>query len=71
MGAAMREPDLGKRAGMVEMWRTWPNAFEMHPEGAAEHFLPLVVAAAAGGEGGAESYKDDFMGLEYWSYYWD
>ncbi|KAF2196314.1 Extradiol aromatic ring-opening dioxygenase [Delitschia confertaspora ATCC 74209] len=52
-------------------WRKWPGAYEMHPKGGAEHFLPLIVCAGAGREHKAKAYKDEFMGLNMWSYYWD
>lgn len=37
---AMTEADAAKREQGIEKWREWPNAFEMHPRGGAEHFLP-------------------------------
>lgn len=68
---AMDESDMSKRTRLLEEWRKWPNAYEMHPRGGAEHFLPLIVAAAAGGEGSAKRFNDDFMGIKYFSYYWE
>jgi hypothetical protein len=54
-------------------WRSWPGAYEMHPRGGAEHFLPLVVCAgaAAGAGESVKSYGDEMVGLQMWSYYWD
>ncbi|KAJ9664065.1 hypothetical protein H2201_005305 [Coniosporium apollinis] len=67
---AVTTRDAEERGRKMEAWRQWPGAYEMHPRGGADHFLPLVVCAGAGGEGKAESYKDEFMGLEMYSYYW-
>lgn len=67
---AMSEPDDDKRDKDLEGWRSWPNAYEMHPRGGAEHFLPLLVGAGAGG-GPAKSYTDEFLGLDMYSYYWE
>jgi len=68
--AAMTETDGKKREDQLSQWRSWANAYEMHPRGGAEHFLPLLVAAGAG-EGAAKSYTDEFLGLDMYSYYWD
>jgi len=66
---AVSEEDREKRDQELKRWREWPAAYEMHPKGGAEHFLPLIVAAGAG-EGRAEHYTDEFMGLEMFSYFW-
>jgi aromatic ring-opening dioxygenase catalytic subunit (LigB family) len=68
-GAAREEAveERGKRFGG---WRAWPGGWEMHPAGGGEHFMPLIVCAGAGGEGAAEFYTDEFMGLDMYSYYW-
>ncbi|KAF2430972.1 Extradiol aromatic ring-opening dioxygenase [Tothia fuscella] len=61
-----------KRRKKLEEWRKFPGAYEMHPRGGAEHFLPLIVCAGAGGDGvAAEKYTDEFMGLDMYSYYWN
>ncbi|PVH96683.1 Extradiol aromatic ring-opening dioxygenase [Periconia macrospinosa] len=62
--------DETQRKEKFEKWRTWPSAYKMHPNGGAEHFLPLVVCAGAG-RGAAKSYSDEFMGLKMWSFYWE
>lgn len=67
--AAASEADPEKREKKFAGWREWPNAYEMHPRGGAEHFLPLIVAAGAG-DGMAAHYADDFMGLGMYTYYW-
>lgn len=64
-----REPD--SRLERFKAWRDWPDAYEMHPKGGAEHFLPLIVCAGAAGNGEAKSYSDEFMGLDIFSYYWE
>lgn len=65
------EPDVELREQKFEGWRKWPGAYTMHPRGGAEHFLPLIVCAGAGGTTEARRYADDFRGLDMWSYYWD
>lgn len=69
--AAIEEKDVVKRAEKLGDWRKFANAYEMHPRGGAEHFLPLIVCAAAGGAGKAKSYTDSFLGLDMYSFYWD
>ncbi|KAJ8116130.1 hypothetical protein OPT61_g2381 [Boeremia exigua] len=63
--------NVAEREKKFEGWRNWPNAYTMHPRGGAEHFLPLIVCAGAGGETKGRKYADDFRGLDMWSYYWD
>jgi len=63
--------DSTERGKQLEEWRTWPNAYESHPRGGAEHFLPLIVAAGAGGDQAAKSYSDEFRGIPFYSYYWE
>lgn len=71
VGEAIGEPDAGKREERLSRWREFPGAYEMHPRGGAEHFLPLVVCAGAAGEGSAKMYKDEFNGFDMFSYYWE
>lgn len=68
--STIAKDDLESRGKGLQDWREWPGAFEMHPRGGAEHFLPLVVVAGAGGDAKAEYYSDEFMGMKVWSYYW-
>ncbi|CAN8099753.1 unnamed protein product [Discula destructiva] len=59
-----------REARMVK-WREFPNAYEAHPRGRAEHFLPLLVCVgAAAGEKGT-GYVDDWHGADIWSFYWE
>ena len=71
VSAAVSQRHVDDRRQALAAWRDWPGSFDMHPRGAAEHFLPLIVAAGAGGEGHAKSYKDNFLGLDMFSYYWE
>jgi aromatic ring-opening dioxygenase catalytic subunit (LigB family) len=68
--AASREAGVEQRGKKFDGWRAWPGGWEMHPRGGGEHFMPLIVCAGAGGEGAAEYYTDEFMGLPMYSYYW-
>ncbi|KAF2740802.1 extradiol ring-cleavage dioxygenase [Polyplosphaeria fusca] len=68
--AAMTE-DVEERGNKFDGWRRWKGAWDMHPKGGAEHFLPLVVCAGAAGEEKAKAYADEMMGLDMWSYYWE
>ena len=70
---AVMTKDVREQEEKFKGWRKWPGAYEMHPRGGAEHFLPLIVCAGAGSgsEKVARAYGDEMMGLEMWSYYWD
>jgi len=68
---AATEENEEERGKKLLGWREWPAAYEMHPRGGAEHFLPLVVCAGAGGSAKAKSYLDEFMGFDIYSFYWD
>jgi len=68
---AVKTKDDAMRRQEMQAWREWPNSYLMHPRGGAEHFLPLIVAAGAGGDESAKEYADEFMGLQMWSYYWE
>jgi aromatic ring-opening dioxygenase catalytic subunit (LigB family) len=68
---AVGEIDVEERGEKFESWREWPSSYEMHPKGGAEHFMPLIVCAGAGGEGEAGKWKDEFMGVDFWSFYWE
>jgi aromatic ring-opening dioxygenase catalytic subunit (LigB family) len=63
--------DADARATKFDGWREWPHAYQMHPSGGAEHFLPLIVTAGAAGSSAGREYADDFNGLDMMSYYWD
>lgn len=69
--SAAQTENLDEREKKFESWRMWPGAYDMHPNGGADHFLPLIVAAGAAGEGKGKAFKDGYRGFEMWSYYWD
>ncbi|KAL1522205.1 hypothetical protein AB1Y20_021843 [Prymnesium parvum] len=50
--ATMTDPSLSadERRSRLAKWREAPSAAECHPLGAAEHFLPALVVAGAGGD---------------------
>jgi aromatic ring-opening dioxygenase catalytic subunit (LigB family) len=68
---AVTEESSAEREKKLERWRKFPGSYEMHPRNGADHFLPLIVCAGAGGNGAAGMYKDEFMGLDMYSYYWN
>ncbi|KAF2265171.1 Extradiol ring-cleavage dioxygenase, class III enzyme, subunit B [Lojkania enalia] len=68
---AVLTEDIEDRGRKFEGWRAWKGAYDMHPKGGAEHFLPLIVCAGAGGDGKGKAYADEMLGLDMWSYYWE
>jgi len=66
VGSATRTERLRK----LERWRELPNSFEMHPPGGADHFMPLLVCAGAVGDEEVRSYRDEWMGIDIWTYFW-
>ena len=69
-GAAMAEPKKDKWDGF-KAWRQFPHADDMHPARAGEHFMPLIVCAGAVGEGEkGHSFKDEYIGMDIFTYYW-
>lgn len=68
-GAVSGESTSDRVAALKE-WRKFPHADEMHPKYGGEHFLPLLVCSAAGGDEKAGFYKDEFIGIDVFTYYW-
>ncbi|KAG8159231.1 hypothetical protein KVR01_010892 [Diaporthe batatas] len=66
----VQEKDSQERARKLAEWRKFPRAYDIHPRYGAEHFMPLLVCAGAGGDEKAGAYKDDFGGVDIWSYFW-
>ena len=59
-----------EREKRLERWRQFPNADDMHPPSAGEHFLPLLVCAGARGETKGRAFKDPLFGVDNFTYYW-
>lgn len=70
LGEVVRREGEEERLKGLEGWRGLPNADEMHPRGGGEHFMPLIVCAGAAGGEKAKGYKDKFLGVDVWTYYW-
>ena len=69
--AAVTAPGSDERWKGMQGWRGLPGADVMHPPRAGEHFMPLIVCAgAAGDEEETRLYKDDYMGVDIYTYYW-
>ncbi|KAJ5510934.1 hypothetical protein LT330_006350 [Penicillium expansum] len=68
--AAVTKERMEDRAKALEGWRGFVHSYEMHPPGAADHFMPLLVCAGAAKDEVAGTYKDDFFGVDIWTYYW-
>lgn len=54
--------DVEKRKEELINWRQQPGASEAHPPRAAEHFMPLIVIAGAGGSKGGKRVFNWDMG---------
>ena len=68
---ATLETDLAKRETALKAWRSFPNAYTMHPERGGDHFMPLIVCAGAAGDGEkGRSYTDGVVGVDIYTYYW-
>ena len=67
---AVLDRDVQEREKRLAEWRKFPHAYDMHPRHGAEHFMPLLVCAGAGGDDKGEAYRDDFHGVDVFSYYW-
>ncbi|KAH6675253.1 Extradiol ring-cleavage dioxygenase, class III enzyme, subunit B [Plectosphaerella plurivora] len=70
LGQAVETDSLAERTEKLSKWREMPHSYEMHPPRGGEHFMPLLVCAAAAGDEAAGKYKDDFLGIDIWTYYW-
>ncbi|KAK5994616.1 4,5-DOPA dioxygenase extradiol [Cladobotryum mycophilum] len=67
VGAEVKE----ERWSKVRAWRELPHAYDMHPRGGGEHFMPLVVCAGAALDGEkVEKYRDEYAGTNILTYYW-
>ncbi|KAM0323734.1 hypothetical protein ACHAQA_008671 [Verticillium albo-atrum] len=70
LSAAVEIEQSDDRAKRLEGWRGFPHSFDMHPDRGGEHFMPLLVCSGAAGDEAAGKYKDDFLGVDIWTYYW-
>lgn len=69
--AAVIPKETDKRWAGLKGWRSLPHADDMHPPRGGEHFMPLLVCAGAANEGEeGKYYKDDFVGVDIYTYYW-
>lgn len=70
LGNAVETRDAKERAAKLDKWRDMPHSYRMHPPRGGEHFMPLLVCSGAAGDEPAGKYKDDFLGIDIWTYYW-
>jgi aromatic ring-opening dioxygenase catalytic subunit (LigB family) len=71
LNEAVMTEEADKRLAKLKHWRQFPHAYTMHPNGGAEHFLPLIVAAGAAGSGKGGLYGDEYKGNDMFSFYWE
>jgi aromatic ring-opening dioxygenase catalytic subunit (LigB family) len=71
LGDAVMQDTVDQREAKLLHWREFPHAYDTHPATGAEHFMPLLVCAGAAGDQKGEAYKDDYAGLDMYSYYWE
>jgi aromatic ring-opening dioxygenase catalytic subunit (LigB family) len=72
LGAAQAgaEADARRRDG-ISAWRELPGADVMHPPRGGDHFMPLIVCAGAAAEDEVtRAYRDDYQGVDIYTYYW-
>ncbi|KAH7308124.1 Extradiol ring-cleavage dioxygenase, class III enzyme, subunit B [Stachybotrys elegans] len=67
---AVTSEDSEERWRRLEGWRDFPHADVAHPPRGADHFMPLLVAAGAAGAEKTRMYKDMFLGVEIYTFYW-
>ncbi|PHH49068.1 4,5-DOPA dioxygenase extradiol-like protein [Ceratocystis fimbriata CBS 114723] len=65
--ATVRRSD---RLAKLGRWREFPNSNIMHPPHGGDHFMPLLVCAAAAGDESAGKYSDSFLDLDIDTFYW-
>ncbi|KKA26524.1 hypothetical protein TD95_004834 [Thielaviopsis punctulata] len=70
VAAAVTTVDRGERLTQLQKWREFPNAFEMHPPNGGDHFMPLLVCSAAAENEKALTYKDEFLGIDIYTFFW-
>jgi len=64
-------PDEQERGEELAKWEEWEQAHFSHPVGKAEHFMPLLVAAGAGGNVKGEKVLSwQAFGVELSAYLW-
>lgn len=69
--AAVTHEEKSEREAGLTRWREMDSAYDMHPRGGGEHFMPLIVCAGAAGDGEkAQVYKDGYLGVDILTYYW-
>ncbi|KAK9384946.1 Extradiol ring-cleavage dioxygenase, class III enzyme, subunit B [Lipomyces mesembrius] len=71
LNEAVLTKDVDERLAKLKRWREFPHAYTMHPQHGAEHFLPLIVTAGAGGSSKGALYGDEFLGADMFSFYWE
>lgn len=70
LAEAVLSADPHHRLARLTAWRQIPHSFDIHPEGEAEHIMPLMVCAgAAGCDAGAE-LSVPYGGVEVTTQYW-
>ncbi|KAM4055724.1 catalytic ligB subunit of aromatic ring-opening dioxygenase [Hirsutella rhossiliensis] len=71
LAKAVTAKDKSARWQGLKAWRQMPHADKMHPPNGGEHFMPLIVCTgAAGDDEEAKTYKDTYLGVDIYTFYW-
>ena len=63
--------DADKRSAILRTWRQFPQGYEAHPAGKAEHFMPFLIGAgAAGNDKGERTQSWELFGATMSTFVW-
>jgi aromatic ring-opening dioxygenase catalytic subunit (LigB family) len=63
--------DAEKRSAILRTWRRFPQSYEAHPAGKAEHFMPFLVGSgAAGNDQGKKTQSWELFGAPMGTFVW-
>jgi aromatic ring-opening dioxygenase catalytic subunit (LigB family) len=63
--------DADKRSAILRTWRQFPQSYEAHPAGKAEHFMPFLIGSgAAGNDKGERTQSWELFGATMSTFVW-